>query len=251
MTQIRWLDDTTLSFPPVESALTEPNGLLAIGGDLTAERLQLAYRSGIFPWYEDDQPILWWSPDPRSVLFPHKLKISRSLRKTLRQNLFSITFDAAFSEVLHLCAQKRPYSKGTWITEEMEAAYNQLHLRGIAHSVESWFDGELVGGLYGLSMGSLFFGESMFSLKTDASKVALVYLAGQLQSWGFQLIDCQIQSDHLDTLGAQEISRAEFLQYIDASIDKPAKNRDWTLRWCYNKHLSPDSLQPKPDGSSR
>jgi|TARA_Y100000310_G_scaffold70131_1_gene65692 leucyl/phenylalanyl-tRNA--protein transferase len=244
MTQVRWLDPTTLSFPPVDSALAEPNGLLAVGGDLSPERLQLAYRSGIFPWYEDDQPILWWSPDPRSVLFPDRLKISRSLRKTLRRNQFSVTFDAAFGEVLHLCAQKRPYSQGTWITREMEDAYNQLHLQGIAHSVESWSDGELVGGLYGLSMGSLFFGESMFSLKTDASKVALVYLVGQLQNWGFRLIDCQIQSDHLDTLGAEEISRVEFLAHIDAYIDKPAKNRDWTLRWCYNKPQSPDPQQP-------
>ena len=239
------LPASILSFPPLESALAEPNGLLAVGGDLTPERLQLAYRSGIFPWYEDDQPILWWSPDPRSVLFPHKLKISRSLRKTLRRNQFSITFDAAFSEVLHLCAQKRPYSKGTWITQEMEDAYNTLHGRGIAHSVESWFEGQLVGGLYGLAMGSLFFGESMFSLKTDASKVALVYLVGQLQNWGFQLIDCQIQSEHLDSLGAEELPRTEFLSYVDAWIDKPTKNRDWTLRWCYNE---PNSRQA--DGAS-
>lgn len=246
MTQIRWLDPSSCSFPPVETALTEPNGLLAVGGNLSAERLLQAYRSGIFPWYEDDQPILWWSPDPRSVLFPEKLNISRSLRKTLRHNLFNITFDQAFSEVIHLCAQKRPYSQGTWITAEMESAYNQLHQRGIAHSVESWFDGELVGGLYGLSMGSLFFGESMFSLKTDASKVALVYLVGQLRNWGFQLIDCQIQSDHLDSLGAEDISRSRFLAYIDTYIDLAPKNSDWTLSWCYNNKLWPNSA-----GSSR
>jgi len=234
MVEINWLDPATLSFPPLETALSEPNGLLAVGGDLSPERVELAYRSGIFPWYEDDQPILWWSPDPRSVLFPHKLKISRSLRKTLRQSLFNITFDQAFSEVIHLCAQKRSYSRGTWITKEMEFAYNQLFQRGIAHSVESWFEGELVGGLYGLSIGSLFFGESMFSSKTDASKVALVYLAGQLQNWGFQMIDCQIQSDHMDSLGAEDIPRSQFLEYIEAYIDIPAKNRDWTLGWCYN-----------------
>lgn len=236
MVQIRWLDPSIYSFPPVETALTEPNGLLAVGGDLSPERLQLAYKSGIFPWYEEDQPILWWSPDPRSVLFPDKLKLSRSLRKTLRHNLFSITFDQAFSEVIRLCAQRRSYSSGTWITKEIESAYNQLHQQGIAHSVETWFDGELVGGLYGLSMGSLFFGESMFSLKADASKIALVYLVGQLGNWGFQLIDCQIQSDHLDSLGAEDISRSQFLAYIETYIDIAPINRDWTLSWCYNNN---------------
>ena len=237
MEHIPWLDPTVLSFPPIESALTDPSGLLAVGGDLSPERLEMAYRSGIFPWYEDDQPILWWSPDPRSVLFPKNLKVSRSLRKVVRQNQFTVTFDQAFSEVIHKCRQNRSYSRGTWITHEMEVAYNQLHKLGSAHSVESWFDGELVGGLYGIAMGRMFFGESMFSVKTDASKVALVYLAGQLDAWGFQLIDCQIRSDHLDSLGAVQIPRKRFIDYIDTYVDSPSRNSDWALSWCYNSDI--------------
>jgi leucyl/phenylalanyl-tRNA---protein transferase len=204
--------DTSFQFPDVRLALKDPDGLLALGGDLSPERLTAAYRHGVFPWYSDDQPILWWSPNPRSVLQPDGIKISRSLRKTLRKALFSVTFDQAFADVVEACSQPRGTDdhSGTWITDEMKQGYLQLHQQGVAHSVECWRGDSLVGGLYGVALGAVFFGESMFSRQTDASKVAFVRLAQQLKHWDYALIDCQIQSQHLDSLGAHNISRDAF-----------------------------------------
>lgn len=195
-------------------AMEEPNGLLAIGGDLSPQRLIKAYRQGIFPWYNEGQPILWWSPNPRAVLFPGQLKVSRSLSKTLKKDRFVITVDHAFQDVIRACAGPRRDSMGTWITGELEAAYLRLHTLGVAHSVETWVHGELAGGLYGVALGRVFFGESMFHHHRDASKVALVHLVRQLQRWDYRLIDCQVSSGHLASLGAAEIDRAEFLDLL-------------------------------------
>lgn len=199
------------AFPDVEYALDEPNGLLAAGGDLTTERLLCAYRHGIFPWYSDDQPILWWSPNPRAVLFPPHLKVSRSLRKTLRRGVFKVTMDNAFSEVVSQCAEPRRDGNGTWITSAMAAAYVCLHRLGYAHSVECWVDDRLAGGLYGVAMGKVFFGESMFSRERDASKVALHHLCQQ----GLELIDCQVPSAHLASMGAVMVPRTQFTAMLD------------------------------------
>ena len=201
-------------FPDVESALREPDGLLALGGDLTSERLVNAYSRGIFPWYSAGQPILWWAPDPRTVLFPERLKVSRSLRKTLRKRLFEVSFDRAFDRVIAACAAPRSDGPGTWITSEMVAAYRALHRQGIAHSVEVWRGNELAGGLYGLALGRVFFGESMFSRASDASKVALVRLVGAAMDWGYRLIDCQVYSEHLLSLGAELVPRSEFSRVL-------------------------------------
>lgn len=210
-------------FPPVDKALREPDGLLAVGGCLSKERLLNAYRHGIFPWYNPGEPILWWSPDPRLVLFPDQLIVSRSLRKTLRKNIFLITFDKAFNEVIAACAQPRKEAGGTWITEEINQAYNELHSLGIAHSAEAWLNGELVGGLYGIALGQVFFGESMFHTKTDASKVVFATLVEQLKSLNYKLIDCQVHSRHLESFGAQEIDRSDFTKLLDQYCDVPAK----------------------------
>ncbi|MBY0498102.1 MAG: leucyl/phenylalanyl-tRNA--protein transferase [Nitrosomonas sp.] len=209
---------TFASFPPVENALSEPNGLLAIGGDLTSHRLLEAYSKGIFPWFNEDQPILWWSPDPRMVLFPHQLKISRSLRKAVKKTHYKICTDCNFTQVMLACAAPREGQPGTWIHPQMIAAYTALHEMGLAHCVETWIDGELAGGLYGVALGKVFFGESMFSRVQDASKIALVHLVKQLQFWQFGLIDCQVKTHHLASLGAQEISRAEFSQKLNCLI---------------------------------
>src|SRR3989344_5853578 len=233
-----------LRFPPVE--LASPEGLLAVGGDLRAERLLEAYRHGIFPWYNPGQPILWWSPDPRAVLFPSKLRVSRSLGKTLRQKNFEVTLDKAFREVISSCAQPRCTRKykcrerqdagsdrserighGTWITPEMIEAYVVLHDRGLAHSVASWREGKLVGGLYGVAMGNAFFGESMFSRETDASKVAFVHLVRQLERWGYAFIDCQISSAHLFSLGAEEIRRRDFMARLEQALKQPDRPGRW------------------------
>ena len=210
--QLPILDPSTpeQDFPPIESALIDPDGLLAAGGCLSSQRLFNAYQQGIFPWYSPDEPILWWSPNPRLVLFPEKLKISRSLKKTIRKGHFKLTFDHAFPQVMQHCAAPREKESGTWISEEMFIAYNQLHLQGIAHSFEAWFNDELVGGLYGVAIGQVFFGESMFHTKTDASKVAFCCLVQQLTKWGYQVIDCQVHTDHLTSLGAEEINRDDF-----------------------------------------
>lgn len=223
---LTWLQRDSLDFPPLSKALREPNGLLAAGGDLRPERLVQAYRHGCFPWFQDGQPILWWSPDPRTVLFPDNLHISRSLAKVLRQGRYRVTFDRAFADVIRACAGPRSYAADTWITSPMQDAYLELHRRGVAHSVEVWRENELVGGLYGLAMGQLFFGESMFSHADNASKVGFVTLVEQLQRWGFVLIDCQMPTEHLLSLGAQTISRTEFARYLSAHLDQPSR-ADW------------------------
>ena len=219
MIEIPWLSEDSYDFPPSESALLEPNGLLAGGGDLSAERLVAAYKRGIFPWYEEDQPILWWSPNPRAVLFPNELKISKSLAKTLRQKRFEIRFDYNFETVIRSCSAPREEGGGTWITEEMIHAYCQLHAKGIAHSVETWQDGELTGGLYGLSIGQMFFGESMFSCRPNASKIAFVHLVKHLQACHFPMIDCQVGNPHLESLGAREIPLERFKEILSAHIN--------------------------------
>jgi leucyl/phenylalanyl-tRNA---protein transferase len=215
---IPWLDHTS-PFPPLSRALRDPNGLLAAGGELTAERLIDAYRSGIFPWYSDDQPLLWWSPDPRMVLVPSEVKISRSLGKRLHKQDFEIRVDSAFTTVMRACAAPRDGQAGTWITDDMVAAYRELHRRGLAHSVETWIDGQLAGGLYGVALGRMFYGESMFTRATDASKIALAHLAKQLTRWQFGLIDCQMNTAHLASLGAREIARADFVRQLKVLVN--------------------------------
>jgi leucyl/phenylalanyl-tRNA--protein transferase len=206
-----------LSFPPPHLAIKE--GLLAVGGDLSAERLLLAYRSGIFPWYSQGEPILWWSPDPRLVLYPDELRISTSLRKVIKRKSFHITFNKAFDAVIQACAEaKRAYGEGTWITDEMKGAYCLLHREGYAHSVEAWQGESLVGGLYGIAIGRAFFGESMFSRISNASKVALVTLVENLKRLNFILIDCQVRTDHLIRFGAREIPRALFLKQVEKAV---------------------------------
>lgn len=197
-------------FPPVEAALPEPNGLLAAGADLSPQRLLDAYTRGIFPWFNAGEPILWWSPDPRMVLFPREFKISRSLRKRLKRSDYEVRVDTAFREVMLACAGPRSGQRGTWITPQMVEAYTRLHALGHAHSVETWIDGELVGGLYGVAIGRVFYGESMFTRVSDASKIALAHLVMQLADWGDGLIDCQMSTRHLASLGAREIPRSEF-----------------------------------------
>jgi leucyl/phenylalanyl-tRNA--protein transferase len=201
-------------FPPLDQALDEPEGLLAAGGDLSPARLIAAYRRGIFPWYSAGQPVLWWSPDPREVLLPAEFKCSRSLSKTLRNRGFEVTFDRDFAAVVEGCAQRREHSSGTWITPEMNAAYCELHRRGHAHSIETRLDGALVGGLYGVLLGGVFFGESMFSRERDASKVALAWLSREAAVAGLQLIDCQLPTPHLRSLGSKPMPREEFSRVV-------------------------------------
>jgi len=213
-------------FPPTDEA--EDDGLLAVGGDLTKERLLAAYSKGIFPWYEAGQPILWWSPDPRLVLIPEELKISRSLRKVLRKQQFEIRFDSAFHQVIKACADVRiQQGDGTWIIPEMQQAYAELYQQGFAHSVESWLDGELAGGLYGISLGQCFFGESMFSTRNDSSKVALVALVEFSKQVGIKMIDCQMTTAHLLSLGAKEIKRKVFLQNLKIHLEEPTLKGSW------------------------
>ncbi len=223
---LTWLKRDDFSFPPLETALREPNGLLAAGGDLQPERLLAAYRHGCFPWYQEGQPLLWWSPDPRTVLFPDELHVSRSLRKRMRHGDYQVTFDKAFAEVIQGCAGPRSYADGTWITTPMQDAYIRLHEMGVAHSVEVWQQGQLVGGLYGLAMGELFFGESMFSRATDASKVGFVTLVERLREWGFALIDCQMPTRHLESFGARSTPRAAFAEALAMHLDRPSA-ADW------------------------
>ncbi len=222
---LTWLQRDELSFPPLETAMREPNGLLAAGGDLSPERLLAAYRHGCFPWYQEGQPLLWWSPDPRTVLYPEELHVSRSLAKKLRQGVFNVTFDRAFQDVIQGCAAPRDYADGTWITTPMQNAYVTLHQLGVAHSVEVWQDGQLVGGLYGLAMGRLFFGESMFSRATDASKVGFVTLVERLRGWDFKLIDCQMPTQHLASFGARTIPRRIFAEALAKYLDEPGPAR--------------------------
>lgn len=223
---LTWLSRHSLAFPPLHAALREPNGLLAAGGDLSAERLEAAYRHGCFPWYQAGQPLLWWSPDPRTVLFPEELHVSRSLRKLIRQGRYQVSFDRCFDQVVAACAGPRQGSDGTWITTEMRMAYGELHRRGLAHSVEVWEEERLVGGLYGVAIGALFFGESMFSHADNASKVGLVTLVGRLRTAGFALIDCQMPTRHLHSLGARPITRSEFAEHLRIHLDRRITT-DW------------------------
>jgi len=224
---IPWLERET-PFPPVRSALKDPNGLLAAGGDLSPERLLEAYRHGIFPWFSEGDPILWWSPDPRMILFPAELRISRSLGKTLRNRSYEARFDSAFDEVMAGCAAPRKGEPGTWISGAMIEAYRGLHRLGYAHSVETWIDGNLAGGLYGVAVGRVFFGESMFSSARDASKIALAALVAHLESAGFGLIDCQMHTRHLETLGAREIPRRRFSRLLEELIHYPQTPGSWS-----------------------
>lgn len=202
-------------FPPVEEALSEPNGLLALGGDLSCERLLVAYRQGIFPWFAPGNPILWWSPDPRMVLFPQEIKIRTSLARSLRNSAYEVRLDTAFDQVLQACADTpRPGQDGTWITPDMQKAYQELHRLGHAHSVETWIDGQLAGGLYGVAIGRVFYGESMFSARRDASKIALAHLCLFLARRDFGIIDCQMETAHLASMGARPISRQRFRELI-------------------------------------
>ena len=206
-----------LLFPP--PALADEDGLLALGGDLSRDRILLAYSMGIFPWYSDGSPVLWWSPDPRLVLIPEELKVSRSLSQVIKKGVFTVTMDTAFDRVIRNCAEvNRKGEQGTWITEEMISAYIDLHFAGYAHSVESWQSGELVGGLYGIALGKAFFGESMFAIKSNASKVAFVTLVEYLNKLNFSFIDCQVTTEHLKSLGAREMSRKKFLQMLKQAL---------------------------------
>lgn len=225
---LTWLSKNDDDFPPLSCALQTPPGLLAAGGDLSSQRLIAAYRHGCFPWYQDGQPILWWSPDPRTVLFPEELHISRSLSKALRQQRFTVCFDNDFAAVIEACAAPRHDVAGTWITSAMQNAYLQLYQQGVAHSVEVYAEEQLVGGLYGLAIGRLFFGESMFSNRDDASKVGFVTLVQHLQHWGFVLIDCQVSTRHLHSLGAREIPRTLFADYLSRYLDQPNQST-WTV----------------------
>ena len=219
--------DPTAAFPDVREALAEPNGLLAIGGDLSVARLVNAYRHGIFPWYSARDPILWWSPDPRTVLRPRRLRVSHSLRKLLRRRGLGVTLDRDFPAVIKACAQPRERGGGTWLVPEMISAYRALHVRGIAHSVEVWQDGALVGGLYGVAIGGVFFGESMFSRADNASKVALVHLCQRLDSWGFGMIDCQVMTGHMIRMGAVQVRRSRFIDMVEALRDQPSPRGSW------------------------
>ena len=222
----RLVDD--MVFPPPDYA--DASGLIAVGGDLSSERLLEAYRVGIFPWYSDDQPILWWSPDPRFVLEPDEFKISRSLKRTLNRNIFKVTFDRVFEDVIAACSTvPREGQRGTWITPEMRDAYIELHGLGYAHSVETWFAGNLVGGLYGVSLGKAFFGESMFHKKADASKVALATLVEKLKSWGFHFIDSQMTTEHMMRLGAREMPRRIFLKRLQSALRHSTKRGKWHI----------------------
>ena len=207
--------------------MRSPNGLLAAGADLKPERLLDAYRHGIFPWFSAGDPILWWSPDPRMVLFPDEFKVSHSLHKTLRRGNHEVRTDSAFERVMRACASPRDGQDGTWIQEEIIEAYVRLHQMGLAHSIETWMDDELVGGLYGVSLGRMFYGESMFSRKTDASKIALAHLVAQLKRWNFGMIDCQMNTPHLATLGAREIPRRQFLILLQELIHYPDIASPW------------------------
>ena len=219
--------DSGQPLPDVELALEEPNGLLAVGGDLAPVRLRNAYRQGIFPWFNEGEPILWWSPDPRWVLAPAEVRISRSLGKRLKRGEFKLTFDRAFADVVRACAEPRPGADGTWINPAMQRAYRRLHQVQLAHSFEVWRENELVGGLYGVAIGQVFFGESMFHRMTDASKVAFVRGCQKLDEWGYRLIDCQVHTAHLQSLGARQIPRAEFVRVLRVLCDAPVAEAAW------------------------
>jgi leucyl/phenylalanyl-tRNA---protein transferase len=230
MTRLSVLDARRCEFPSPSLALRDPNGLLALGGDLSTERLLAAYSSGVFPWFDDDRgPLLWWSPDPRAVLFPDDLHISRRLQRRIRAAGFTVTLDQAFKDVVAGCAAPRSRATGTWITGRMQRAYQRLHRAGYAHSIEVWREDSLIGGLYGVSLGRMFFGESMFSREPDASKVALTALMRQIEAWGFMLLDCQVMNPHLQSLGAREIPRSDFLARLAESNRHPTRQGIWQM----------------------
>ena len=220
MSDLIWLDEADPQFPDTNTALDDPNGLLAVGGALTVKSILKAYTKGIFPWFSENQPILWWSPSPRMILDPSDIHCSRSLRKLSRKKLFTITVDTAFEEVIDHCADiERPDQEGTWITEDMREAYVALYNKGYAHSIEAWQDSHLVGGLYGIALGGVFFGESMFSLVSGASKMAFATLAQQLKAWQFTLIDCQIHTPYLESFGAREVERSQFEERLSSALN--------------------------------
>jgi leucyl/phenylalanyl-tRNA--protein transferase len=229
---IPWLkpDDPPEAFPPVDTALQDPNGLLCAGGDLSPPRLLAAYRRGIFPWYAAGQPILWWSPDPRAVLRPLEFHVSRSLARSIRNRGYETTVDCAYAEVVAQCGDRGLRPEGTWITPAMRDAYQRLHELGSAHSVEAWRGTTLVGGIYGVTVGRIFFGESMFSRATDASKVAMARLVDELIARGFELLDCQIPSAHLASLGVRSLPRHRFVGLLQQWADEPAPFGDWRTR---------------------
>lgn len=222
---IPWLEPGD-PFPPVDTALRDPDGLLAAGLELTPQRILDAYRQGIFPWFSEGQPVLWWSPDPRMVLVPSEIRVTPSMRKVLRNRPYEVRCDTAFEAVMRACAEPRDGQAGTWISDHMIAAYGALHMQGWAHSVETWVDGELAGGLYGLALGKMFYGESMFSRARDTSKIALVHLARYLESQGYALIDCQMNTAHLVSMGGREIARSEFCRVLSQSVQS-AHPRRW------------------------
>ena len=226
---IPWLENNPVIFPNPETAQEEPNGLLAAGGNLESDTLITAYKKGIFPWFDDDSPILWWSPNPRSVIKPSDIHISKSMRKTLKKTPFKITCDTAFEQVIRRCSKPRNYTDDTWITEEMVEAYCNLHNEGIAHSVEVWEGNNLVGGLYGICIGRMFFGESMFSNVDNASKIAFITLCKNLADCHFELIDCQVSSEHLNSLGAIDIDRQLFTEKIDLLCNEKPSQSPWQL----------------------
>ncbi|WP_066016597.1 leucyl/phenylalanyl-tRNA--protein transferase [Endozoicomonas atrinae] len=231
---ITLLPDHVTGFPPLEHALKQPDGLLAIGGNLEVDTLIMAYQRGIFPWFNEGDPILWWSPSPRMVLKPGELYLSRSLRKLLRKRSYQVTFDYDFSAVIAACADTRRASEGTWITREMIDAYTALHDAGHAHSIEVWREGMLAGGLYGVAQGRIFFAESMFSIESNTSKIAMTALSEQLSAWNFELIDCQVYSDHLDSLGARLLSRTRFLDYLENYCSQAPSCANWKQEWQWN-----------------
>ena len=234
-----WLDPfDRAAFPDVELAMTDPNGLLAVGGDLSTERLLTAYRSGIFPWYSAGQPMMWWSPNPRAVLFLNSLRISRSLKKSIRNTNYELRLNTDFDRVLKNCATSRRDGLGTWITQEMASAYNRLHRSGHAHSIEVWQHNNLIGGLYGIGIGKIFFGESMFSRVRDASKIALTALVKHLQQHQFAFIDCQVESPHLATLGARAIPRTQFIKYLDIYCHRSEIGNVWNEFLCKDELVS-------------
>jgi len=230
MSRLTLLGEDPELFPPLEAALLEPEGLIAVGGDLGEARLLAAYRQGIFPWFEEPDPILWWSPDPRAVIFPSELHLSRSLRKRLRQAPFRISADTAFKSVMAGCAGQRAESTGTWIGRGMQRAYTGLHHAGYAHSVEAWEGDLLVGGLYGVAIGRVFFGESMFALAPDASKIAFAHLAVQLREWNYTLIDCQQDTAHMQRFGSRRIARGEFRDILAINTVLPGVPTPWHIQ---------------------
>ena len=227
--RVLWLspDDPPDAFPDIDGALAEPDGLLAAGGDLSVERLLYAYRSGIFPWFDDGQPILWWSPNPRCVLYPSNFNTSSRFRRSIGKSRATITVNQSFDEVIRACAGPRRSEQGTWITADMIRAYEALHTEGWAHSIEVRENGRLSGGLYGIAIGKMFFGESMFSQQSNASKLAMLYLCENLHANGFDMIDCQVVSRHLTTLGATAVPRSKFAVHLQSACSTPARYDDW------------------------